>query len=338
MEYWVLYTEAYNMRKYILGIDTSAYTTSCALVDYEGNIIYNFKKNLEVLEGQKGLRQETAVFMHLNNLPDIINSINIDFNEIGIISVSAFPRNIKDSYMPVFVVGKNFAKTLSKAIGAEYLEYSHQENHISAALIDTYNIYDYSKNNILAIHISGGTSEFLISNKISRGFSTNIVGGSMDITFGQLIDRIGIYYDFKFPCGQSMQDYLDKSDINLEKIRLVMPKISGKEFINLSGVENYYKRLIDEQRYDKESIIYSLFIYIGKCIVSIINQISENFKFQRIIISGGVSANKYIRNYINNNISKYDIIFPKNELSSDNSVGNAMLPLIDRWYNEIKTN
>lgn len=326
------------MKKYILGIDTSAYTTSCTLVDYEGNIIYNLKKNLEVLEGQKGLRQETAVFMHLNNLPDLINSINIGFSEIGIISVSAFPRNIENSYMPVFVVGKNFANTLSKALGAKYLEYSHQENHISAALIDTYKIYDYSKNNILAIHISGGTSEFLISNKISHGFSANIVGGSMDITFGQLIDRIGVYYSFKFPCGQSMQEHLDKSNCNLDKIKLIMPKISGNEFINLSGVENYYKKLIDEQKYDKETIIYSLFSYIGKCIESIINKISENSEFQRIIISGGVSANKYIRNYINNIFhKKYDIIFPKSEFSSDNSVGNAMLPLIDRWYNEIKT-
>lgn len=326
------------MKKYILGIDTSAYTTSCALVDYEGNILYNLKKNLEVPEGQKGLRQETAVFMHLNNLPDLINSINIDFSEIGIISVSAFPRSVENSYMPVFVVGKNFAKTLSKSIGAKYIEYSHQENHISAALIDTYKIYNYCKNNILAIHISGGTSEFLISNKISHGFNANIVGGSMDITFGQLIDRIGVYYNFKFPCGQSMQEFLENSNYNLDNIKMIMPKVSGNEFINLSGVENYYKKLIDEKKHDEETIIYSLFNYVGKCIVNIINNISDNYKFERIIISGGVSANKYIRSYISNACSTYDIIFPKNELSADNSVGNAMLPLIDRWYNEIKTN
>jgi len=326
------------MKKYILGIDTSAYTTSCALVDYDGNILYNFKKNLEVLEGQKGLRQETAVFMHLNNLPGIINNINIDFNEIGIISVSAFPRNIKDSYMPVFVVGKNFARTLAKAVKARYIEYSHQENHISAALIDSYKIYDYSKNNILAIHISGGTTEFLISKKIDQGFSTNIVGGSMDITFGQLIDRIGVYYNFKFPSGQGMQNYLEEGDFNLDKIKLIMPKISGKDYINLSGVENYYKKLIDEHKYDKEVIIYSLFNYVGKCITSIIDNIDniENSeKFDKIVISGGVSANKYIREYIVNYFkNKYDIIFPKSEYSSDNSVGNAMLPLIDRWYHE----
>ncbi len=325
------------MKKYILGIDTSAYTTSCALVDYDGNVVCNFKKNLEVPKAQKGLRQETAVFMHLNNLPELLDSININFKEIGIISVSAFPRNVENSYMPVFVVGRNFGRTLAKAVDAEYIEYSHQENHISAAIIDTYKIYDYSKNNILAIHISGGTSEFLVCRKISKGFSANIVGGTKDITFGQLIDRIGVYYNFKFPCGQNMQDYLDSSDYELDKIKMIMPKIAGEEFINLSGVENYYKKLIDKKSYDKEVIIYSLFSYIGRCIFGIIEKISDNYKFERIIVSGGVSANRYIRAYIENKFhKKYDIIFPKTELSADNSAGNAILPLIDRWYDEIK--
>ncbi|QSX06816.1 hypothetical protein JYG23_05035 [Sedimentibacter sp. zth1] len=327
------------MKKYVLGIDTSAYTTSIALVDYNGNVICNLKKNLEVLDGQKGLRQETAVFMHLNNLPNLINKINIDFNEIGIISVSAFPRTTKDSYMPVFVVGKNFAKTIAKSVDAEYIQYSHQENHISAAILDTYKSYNYSNKDIIAIHISGGTSEFLISRKSNRGFTTEIVGGSKDITFGQLIDRIGVYLNFKFPSGQSMQNFLLDNNTDVDGIKIIKPKISGEKYINLSGVENYYKKFIDENKYSKEIIIYSLFNYIGECIVSILRNILNDINVDRIIISGGVSANMYIRKLLIDEFkNSYDIIFPKSELSADNSLGNAMLPLIDRWYNEDKTN
>lgn len=325
------------MKKYVLGIDTSAYTTSCALVDLKGNVLYNLKKVLEVQQGQKGLRQETAVFMHLNNLPELISKININFQEIGIISVSSKPRKTFDSYMPVFVVGKNFAHVLAKSVGADYIEYSHQENHISAAIMNSYKEYDYKKNSILAIHISGGTSEFLISKKIVRGFETKIVGGTLDITFGQLIDRIGVYCGFEFPTGQGMQDYLENYD--LTNVRLIMPKISGDNYINLSGVENYYKKLMDTEEFSKEKIIYSLFTYISKCIVRIIDHISETEKFEKIVISGGVSANKLIRKYILDTYKeKYNIILPENVLSTDNSVGNAMLPIIDRWYNETKAN
>ena len=51
---------------YILGIDTSAYTTSIALIDGENNkILADERKVLEVRKGQKGLRQQEAVFQHL---------------------------------------------------------------------------------------------------------------------------------------------------------------------------------------------------------------------------------------------------------------------------------
>ena len=51
-----------------LGIDTSNYTTSFAISDYDGNIIKNYKMLLPVKEGERGLRQSDAVFAHIKNL------------------------------------------------------------------------------------------------------------------------------------------------------------------------------------------------------------------------------------------------------------------------------
>ena len=61
---------------------------------------------------------------------------------------------------------------------------------------------------ILAIHISGGTTEFLLIEKSDREYNTEIIGGSKDITFGQLIDRIGTDMDFPFPSGYHMEKYI----------------------------------------------------------------------------------------------------------------------------------
>lgn len=322
------------MKKYLLGIDTSAYTTSIAVVDNCGKVLYNFKKILEVPKGQQGLRQQNAVFMHLNNLPELINEIDIDFNEIGIISVSVSPRNSENSYMPVFVVGKNIAKILSMSLKTKYVGYSHQENHIACAIKDSYKNYNY-RNDILAIHISGGTLEFLISKKVDYGFDVSVVGGSKDITFGQLIDRVGVYMGFDFPCGKHMQDYVDTNNVNILDTDIVMPKVSGNNFLNLSGMENYFKNLIDSKKYKNGEIISILFKYISNCIASVISYIEKEYSFEKIIITGGVSANTYIRNYTNDSLSlKYEVIFPNNALSADNAIGTAILPLIDRWYNE----
>lgn len=313
---------------YILGIDTSAYTTSLALIDSENNeILADERKVLEVKKGQKGLRQQEAVFQHLKNLPELYGRIAKDLSKVKIVSVSSRPRNEEGSYMPVFLVGQNFGKVISHTLNCKYIEYSHQENHISASLIDNYKEIDYS---LLAVHISGGTTEFVSAKKSLKGFETKIVGGTKDITFGQLIDRLGTLMEFPFPCGKHMEEYLKGK--RSEKI--TTPAISKGTFINLSGMENYYSNLLD--KHTKETIINSLFEYIAECILHILKALSH-LKFKRVLISGGVASNSYVRNYINHHIKDYEILFPAVENSSDNAVGLAFLPIIDRWHNEVKT-
>lgn len=318
------------MKNFILGIDTSAYTTSIALIDTQGNIINDFRKKLFVPEGQIGLRQQEALFQHISNLPDIVNEFTIDFNKIKTISVSNKPRNNNKSYMPVFVAGTNFGRTIAKIIGSNIIEYSHQENHISAAFFNKR--FDlHSK--FLTIHISGGTTEFLLTKKVCNGFETQIVGGSKDITFGQLIDRIGVYLGFKFPTGYDLEQVI--SDENRDTLK--MPRISGSEFINLSGIENYLKNKYIEEGISIEKISFSLFNYIGKCICHIINNLNNKYEFYDIVITGGVAANKYIREFIKNDlINKFNIYFCDHEYSTDNAIGNAYLPLLDeKWVSKL---
>ena len=312
---------------YILGIDTSAYTTSIALINEENNeILADERKILEVKKGQKGLRQQEAVFQHLKNLPELYAKITHDISKINTVSVSSRPRNEEDSYMPVFIVGRNFGKVISHTLNCELFEYSHQENHISSSLIDNYKSVD----EFLAVHISGGTTEFVSAKKGIKGFETKIVGQTKDITFGQLIDRLGIMMDFPFPCGKYMEEYIKGK--NVEK--LTTPRIIKGSYINLSGMENYFGNLLN--KYTKEEIITSLFDYIAEYIVQVIYSVSH-LHHKTLIISGGVASNSYIRNYIMKSIKGYEILFPAVNNSSDNAVGLAFLPIIDRWYNEIKT-
>lgn len=322
------------MESYILGIDTSAYTTSIAAVNSQTEeVIFEARKILSVPMGQKGLRQQDAVFQHLKNFPELMQNIDFDLSKVKFVSVSSKPRNVEGSYMPVFTVGQNYGKVIAKTLNCDYIEYSHQENHISASLIDDYKVIN---NNILAIHISGGTTEFLSVHKSIKGYDSDIIGGTSDITFGQLIDRIGTVMEFQFPCGFHMEKYIEES-IDVEKIKL--PQISGDSFINLSGMENYFKNLYELHKYKKESIIYLLFKYIAACIINIVKNLSIENNFNTIIITGGVASNSTIRKIVIENLNKqYKVIFPSKENSSDNAIGVAYMPIIDRWYNETKTN
>ena len=58
-----------------LGIDTSNYATSVALVDNDTHqVIFSEKRFLPVDEGKIGLRQQQALFEHIKNLTNIFSS------------------------------------------------------------------------------------------------------------------------------------------------------------------------------------------------------------------------------------------------------------------------
>ena len=175
----------------IIGIDTSCYTTSIAAISLDKKVLFNKKIMLKVKENSKGLRQSEAVFQHVNNLgklSDEISSILKNYKVCGVCA-STKPRPIQNSYMPVFTVGENFGKLFSTLNNCKFYETTHQENHIEASLF-TNDIKN--KNKFLSVHMSGGTMEVLLTTKNDLNYNIDIVGGSNDISFGQLIDRIGV--------------------------------------------------------------------------------------------------------------------------------------------------
>ena len=117
-----------TQKKLSLGIDTSNYKTSVAVVDEEGNILYNSQNFLYVKEGERGLRQSDAFFQHVMKLPHIMDEVfaipGIREN-LACISVSTRPRPVEGSYMPVFMAGYGFAKTLANGMNLPLFEVSH---------------------------------------------------------------------------------------------------------------------------------------------------------------------------------------------------------------------
>lgn len=318
------------MNKYYLGIDTSAYTTSISLIDDNENIIFDLREYLKVHKNQKGLRQQEAVFQHLNNFPKLIEKLSqdFDFSKIHTISVSSKPRNIQDSYMPVFIFGRNQAYILSKILKANYKEFSHQEGHISAGLINNKNLFN---KRFISLHISGGTCEFLLVDNLKENLNISLIGGSLDISFGQLIDRIGVYLGYEFPSGAE----LDKKAMEGELIDTKVPiNIKDGFWTNISGLENYFKNLIDEKNHKVEDIIFTLFYTISRIIIKIILNTYIEYEIDDILITGGVAANSHIRKFLIDKLSRYkiNVFFPYKKFCTDNAVGISYLGKIKKGH------
>ena len=356
--------------KNYLGIDTSNYKTSVAIVDETGALIFEKSKLLAVDKGDKGLRQSLAFFKHSNILPDFFKEAfeKVDPASIKGIAYSSRPRRVEGSYMPVFLAGENIAKSLSYALGVPIMQFSHQEGHIKSALSSS-DCPDIDK--FLCFHLSGGTSEFLLCEKICDGYKTEIVGGSLDISIGQLLDRVGVKAGFQFPAGSYLDDLAFKElcsedgsarifeDKNSDNKKNENKKSYNKKFkskvklndgyFNLSGIETAYLRRLDKGD-SIDDIAGELFLEIEALLLKASAELSDKYDIKDVLWVGGVASSNTIRERIkgieedeefngNNGLEAPHIIFGDKGLSGDNAVGIARLGLdffVNNRTNETK--
>ena len=124
----------------VLGVDTSNYATSVAVVDTgRMEVVCAKKEHLQVPQGKCGLRQSEALFQHTLKLPQLLSSTREENPSLAIqaVGVSKKPRPQEGSYMPCFLVGVNAATAISAALGCPLVQTTHQEGHLAAALFAT---------------------------------------------------------------------------------------------------------------------------------------------------------------------------------------------------------
>jgi N6-L-threonylcarbamoyladenine synthase len=165
------------------------------------------------------------------------------------------------------------------------------------------------------VHISGGTTELLLCKKDEKGYETEIVGKTLDVSAGQLIDRIGVMGCEQFPAGRHMDAAAKKGEIKLPV------SVKGAD-INFSGAETVAKRIITEE--NKHSVYYAVFECIAKSLCkSIENAMKENGA-KSVLMVGGVSSNSVIRSILTDKF-KNCLQFCEPAYSTDGAVGNAFL-------------
>lgn len=303
-----------------LGIDTSNYTSSGAV--YFGADIQpvNVKKLLPVKDGECGLRQSDAVFLHTKQLSDIIEEAVSKCNQpITAVGVSVKPRDAEGSYMPCFLVGHSHAKVISKALNVPLYEFSHQSGHIMACIQDC---GDYSLlcKPFVAFHVSGGTTEALLVKPSKENiFDIQIIGQTLDLNAGQAIDRVGKLLQLPFPSGK----YLDELSQRGCFCNTIKPCV--KEFdCNLSGVVNLCEDML-KNGHKKEDISLFCIEYIKHTIDKMTENILKYYGKLPLVYAGGVMSNSIISSYIKD---KYCAHFASPMASCDNAVGIAALAAI----------
>jgi N6-L-threonylcarbamoyladenine synthase len=305
-------------RKIILGIDTSNYTTSVALMYDDGELIANIKRPLKVNDGERGLRQSDAVFAHIKNMPSAMEEAReyLEGRSPSAIGVSARPRNVDGSYMPCFLSGVAVAEGIAASLGAPLYKFSHQCGHVMAALYSS-DSEELMKDRFAAFHISGGTTELLIVKGSETGFDAELVGGTKDLNAGQIIDRIGVFLGMPFPAGP----HLERAALEYSgKIPSKKVSVEGT-YANLSGLENMAHKLYEDTG-DTAKVAAFVFEYLGNSIVKMCEGLIEKYGNMPFVFAGGVMCNSIIKAKLK---SHFDAHFAEPMMSADNAVGIAEL-------------
>ena len=298
----------------VIGIDTSNYTTSIAYFDGCGG--ENCSKLLPVKAGELGLRQSDAVFAHIKSLPELSGRLfsHIQMDSVTAIGVSTRPRAVDGSYMPCFMVGYSHAKLLSEVLCVPLVEVSHQQGHVAASLwsADRLDLMDTPH---LAWHLSGGTTELLLVEPEGKNVTCTKIGGTTDISAGQLIDRTGQMLSLPFPSGKHL-DELSRTAVKKDVFKV---KCMDYQF-SLSGVQNKVQQYYSQNNDPVETAAYALRC-VAKAVFLATEQARKAYPDLPVVFSGGVASNRLLREVI----APLKPIFSQPQFSTDNAMGVAVL-------------
>lgn len=298
----------------VIGFDTSNYTTSVAFFDGNGGM--NCSQLLPVKTGELGLRQSDAVFHHIKSLPALSGRLfsHIEAASVKAVGVSTRPRAVEGSYMPCFMVGFSHAKMLADTLHVPLLECSHQQGHVAASLWSADRL-DLMETAHLAWHLSGGTTELLLVEPDGYTIRCTRIGGTSDISAGQLIDRTGQLLGLQFPAGRQL-DELAHQARNTDVFRA---KCTDATF-SLSGVENKVTKYYESCTDSAETAAYAL-----RCVCQTVFSATQNavkiYPGLPVVFSGGVSSNSMLRQVL----APLNPIFSEPQYATDNAMGVAIL-------------
>ncbi len=312
---------------YYLGIDTSAYTTSLAVVDENLNLVWDKRQLVNVEEGETGLAQSAAFFQHVQALPVLVSEIpEWVWQDLQGVGVSMCPRPVEGSYMPVFTAGYAVAQSIASARRIPLFKTTHQEGHITAGVLSSVlgkNLSITAEQNFLTVHLSGGTTELLmVQGSLKAGYKIQLLGGTTDLHAGQFVDRIGVRLGLGFPAGKELEILAQAASSGAES--LLPSAVKGME-VSFSGVETAARRLI-EKGMERADIARAVEGCIVRTVAKLLQRGAEMTDVKTVLIVGGVSANMYIRNELEKRLSgRVRLYWAKPDWSRDNSIGVAGL-------------
>ena len=310
---------------YILAIETSCDETSIAIVKNGCEVVaLTILTQMDTHAEFGGVVPEIASRMHCENitmvLEDTLRKANMKVSDCDAIAVTYAP-----GLLGSLLVGVEFAKVLSYVYKKPLIKVNHLIGHIYANKIG--NNLNFPN---LALIISGGHTELI---KMTGDYEFELLGETEDDAIGECYDKVARVIGLGYPGGPKI-DKLALEGTNSYK--LPIPVNDDTYNFSYSGLKSSVINLVhnETQRGNeirKADLACSFQTVAVDELVRKLELALKNTGIKDVIIAGGVSANKYLREEINKLCNKYNakLNLPEFIYCTDNAamIGAAAYPL-----------
>ncbi len=215
-------------------------------------------------------------------------------SEAGIVKsdIDAVAVTYAPGLIGALLVGMNFAKTCAFALGVPLIPVHHIRGHIAA----NYLAYPELEPPFLCLAISGGNTMLI---RVDGYTDMKIIGSTRDDAAGECFDKTARVLGLPYPGGKPVEQLSQGGDDS----RYVFPiaHVTDNEFdMSFSGLKTAVINLVHNcgqtgKDLDRASLAASFTKAVSESLVPRTMLAAERFGFKKVVVAGGVAANKRIR-------------------------------------------
>ena len=302
---------------YILGIESSCDETS-ASVCRNGKILSNIIATQSIHTQYGGVVPELASRAHMQNIVPVVDQAMIDAG-ISLDQLDAIAFTSSPGLIGALLVGTGFAKSLALSLDIPLIAVHHMQAHVLSNLIaDPQPEFPF-----LCLTVSGGHTQIVLC---KDALNMEILGETLDDAAGEAFDKTAKLLGLPYPGGPLIDQYAQEGDP--KKFHFPEPQIEGLNF-SFSGVKTSILYFLQKQlKADPDFIskhLPDICASAQYCIVNILlhklKKASLQTGIKTICLAGGVSANKGLRNAMQEMAEKYQwkLFIPEMEYCTDNA-------------------
>jgi len=305
----------------ILGIETSCDETGVAIYDSEKGLLgHKLYSQVKLHAAYGGVVPELASRDHINYIMPLIDDLLKDCN-LKIKNIDAIAYTAGPGLSGALLVGSSVAESLACALGIKSIPIHHLEGHLLAPMLES----KKPQFPFIALLVSGGHSQLIHVKEIGNYV---IIGDTLDDAAGEAFDKTAQLLGLGYPGGAALSKLAENGEKNYQLPRPLL-HTHGLDF-SFSGLKTAVLYLVRKQAKltdeIKANIAYAFEESITDVLVKKSIQALKQEGLSRIIISGGVGANKTLRKKIITECEKndFEFFFPDLKFCTDNG---AMIAL-----------